>query len=80
MQFHAWAPWLVFFPHGKVYRMGELICSPGGGGNYPPQRGTRPAERAKVQEWLGRVIIATTRLSDRRQSRPEEHLTWKVEE
>jgi integrase/recombinase XerD len=38
------------------------------------------AERAKVQEWLGRVIIATTRLSDRRQSRPEEHLTWKVEE
>src|SRR5262245_22241609 len=32
----------------------------------------------KVQEWLGHAHIATTRLSDRRQSRPEESPTFKV--
>jgi hypothetical protein len=33
---------------------------------------------AKVQEWLGHANIATTRLYDRRQSRPEESPTFKV--
>ena len=30
------------------------------------------ADIAKVQEWLGHANIATTRLYDRRQNRPEE--------
>ena len=34
---------------------------------------------AEVQEWLGHANIATTRLYDRRQSRPEESPTFKVE-
>jgi integrase len=33
---------------------------------------------AKAQEWLGHADIATTRLYDRRQSRPEESPTLKV--
>jgi hypothetical protein len=37
------------------------------------------ADIAKVQEWLGYATIATTRLYDRRQSRPEESPTLKVE-
>ena len=37
------------------------------------------ADMAKVQEWLGHDNIATTRLYDRRQSRPEESPTFKVE-
>jgi integrase/recombinase XerD len=37
------------------------------------------ADIAKVQEWLGHANIATTRLYDRRQSRPEENPTFKVE-
>jgi integrase/recombinase XerD len=37
------------------------------------------ADTAKVQEWLGHDNIATTRLYDRRQSRPEESPTFKVE-
>jgi integrase/recombinase XerD len=32
-----------------------------------------------VKEWLGHANIATTRLYDRRQSRPEESPTFKVE-
>src|SRR5437867_10488233 len=36
------------------------------------------ADIAKVQEWLGHANIATTRLYDRRQSRPEESPTFKV--
>jgi len=35
------------------------------------------ADIAKVQEWLGHANIATTRLYDRRQSRPEESPTFK---
>ena len=35
------------------------------------------ADIAKVQEWLGHDNIATTRLYDRRQSRPEESPTFK---
>jgi integrase len=37
------------------------------------------ADVAKVQEWLGHANIATTRLYDDRQSRPEESPTFKVE-
>ena len=37
------------------------------------------ADIAKVQEWLGHANIATTRLYDRRQHRPEESPTFKVE-
>ena len=33
------------------------------------------ADIANVQEWLGHANIATTRLYDRRQSRPEESPT-----
>jgi hypothetical protein len=42
MQFHTCAPWPVVFHYGKVYRRGGLIWSPGGGGNDPQRRGTRP--------------------------------------
>jgi integrase/recombinase XerD len=37
------------------------------------------ADIAKVQEWLGHANIATTGLYDRRQRRPEESPTFKVE-
>lgn len=36
------------------------------------------ADIAKVQEWLGHASIATTRLYDRRHSRPEDSPTFKV--
>ena len=36
------------------------------------------ADIAKVQEWLGHSNIATTRLYDRRQTRPEDSPTFKV--
>ena len=36
------------------------------------------ADIAKVQEWLGHASISTTRLYDRRKSRPEESPTFKV--
>lgn len=36
------------------------------------------AEIAKVQEWLGHADISTTRLYDRRKSRPEDSPTFKV--
>ena len=37
------------------------------------------ADIARVQEWLGHVNMATTRLYDKRKSRPEESPTFKVE-
>jgi integrase/recombinase XerD len=37
------------------------------------------ADIAKVQEWLGHANTATIRLYDRRQRRPEESPTFKVE-
>jgi site-specific recombinase XerD len=37
------------------------------------------ADIAKVQEWLGHANIATTRLYDRRKTRPEDSPTFKVE-
>ena len=37
------------------------------------------ADIAKVQDWLGHANISTTRLYDKRQSRPEESPTYKVE-
>jgi integrase/recombinase XerD len=36
------------------------------------------ADIAKVQEWLGHANIATTRLYDRRKTRPEDSRTFKV--
>ncbi len=36
------------------------------------------ADIAKVQEWLGHASSATTRLYDRRKSRPEDSPTFKV--
>jgi integrase/recombinase XerD len=36
------------------------------------------ADIAKVQEWLGHASISTTRLYDRRKSRPEDSPTFKV--
>jgi hypothetical protein len=38
-----------------------------------------PHQTEPVPEWLGHANIATTRLYDRRQSRPEESPTFKVE-
>ena len=37
------------------------------------------ADIAKVQDWLGHANVSTTRLYDKRQSRPEESPTYKVE-
>ena len=37
------------------------------------------AEITKVQFWLGHTNISTTRLYDRRQQRPEESPTYKVQ-
>jgi integrase/recombinase XerD len=36
------------------------------------------ADIAKVQEWLGHANIATTRIYDRRKTRPEDSPTVKV--
>src|SRR4029434_3605192 len=57
MQFHTCAPWPVFFHHGKVYRRGGLICSPGGGGNYPQRRGTRPCWRTYCHATELRLLL-----------------------
>jgi integrase/recombinase XerD len=37
------------------------------------------ADIAKVQEWLGHANFATTRLYDRRRTRPEDSPTFKVQ-
>jgi site-specific recombinase XerD len=37
------------------------------------------ADIAKVQDWLGHANVSTTRLYDKRQSRPEESPTYKIE-
>ena len=37
------------------------------------------ADRAKVQAWLGHADVATTRLYDKRNHRPEDGPTFRVE-
>ena len=37
------------------------------------------ADIAKVQEWLGHANVSTTRLYDKRKSRPEDSPTFRVE-
>ena len=54
-------------------------CSCHAGHEHENARYPHNADIAKVQEWLGHANIATTRLYDRRQSRPEESPTFKVE-
>jgi integrase len=58
--------------NGRVLQEGESI-------GCPYDRALCVVDIAKVQEWLGHANIATTRLYDRRQSRPEESPTFKVE-
>jgi site-specific recombinase XerD len=38
----------------------------------------RGSDLAKVQEWLGHANVATTRLYDRRRSRPEDSPTYRI--
>ncbi len=39
---------------------------------------THEADIAKVQEWLGHANISTTRMYDRRETRPEDSPTFRV--
>jgi hypothetical protein len=47
-----------------------------GGGNLAAL--SHEADIAKVQEWLGHANVSTTRLYDRRKSRPEDSPTFRV--
>jgi integrase len=47
--------------------------------SQPLCRCSLKSDIAKVQEWLGHADISTTRLYDKRQSRPEDSPTFKVQ-
>ena len=57
---------------GHAHRCEQLA------GDGRDQRARHEADIAKVQEWLGHANIATTRIYDRRHSRPEQSPTFKI--
>ena len=59
-------------------RMGHSRCMAGGRERSAKTAGMSAVAIAKVQEWLGHANIATTRLYDRRRTRPEDSPTFKV--
>ena len=44
-----------------------------------PNTLSHQADIAKVQEWLGHANVSTTRLYDRRKTRPEDSPTFRVQ-
>jgi integrase len=61
---------------------GQVLCEGFGAHSLRATAATNAldheADIAKVQEWLGHANIATTRLYDRRKTRPEDSRTFKV--
>ena len=53
---------------------GRTPCGP----PRPPTPRTGAPTSRKVQEWLGDANVSTTRLYDRRRSRPEDSPTFRV--
>ena len=53
---------------------GRTPCGP----RPPPTRWTGAPTSRKAQEWLGHANASTTRLYDRRRSRPEDSPTFRV--
>ena len=79
---HSWSLWALIRHYGEVSGVAaELGCA-----LHPHiPRATaatnaleHEADIAKVQEWLGHANISTTRLYDRRKSRPEDSPTFRV--
>jgi len=79
---HPWSLWALIRHYGEISGVAaELGCA-----LHPHiPRATaatnaleHEADIAKVQEWLGHANISTTRLYDRRKSRPEDSPTFRV--